>query len=219
MQERGKIPAWSDRPPGTQGELAKILKVGPGEGQKVVCLSRSMVGVFTHFFDGRTTPCTAQRNEDGEYTSLCHVDHSQTSTRWQGWIGVQLEKAPIPFMLSVTEATVRDAKGLLTMGGNLRGVRMLIFRSADSARSKLCCQFSISPIAWEGNLFPEPDVRGFLFRLWGMRPAEGTSQGVAEAADIVSAEILDAVVKGKPVKSQREQIERLKKTAVWKEMP
>jgi len=191
MVERGREPAWADSPSNSNGGLAKILTIRPGGGEKVICLSSRLVGVFVHFVDGRTTPCTEQPPKGKHPGSRCHVDHLRTSTRWQGWLAVQLQKCPLPFMLSITEAVVRDAKSLLVMSGNLRGLRMLLFRSNSSPRSKLCCQLFEGASAWEGGLLPEPDVREFLFRLWGMQPSEGYSDDALLAADVVTADQLD----------------------------
>jgi len=151
--------------------LTNILTVGPGRPVNVWVLSRRICGVLTHFWQGRTVPCTGI---DGE----CSVDHSRTSTRWQGWLAVQKVYQSRVYMVALTEGCLRDCPPLVAADGELRGWHLVLGRRSDCPRSKLVANMGMEGCDFS-KLLPEPDVTLFLARLWKI-PVANLGGGLPE---------------------------------------
>lgn len=162
-------PRVAARPPHRQGPIAAILTPPSGAPTYWQVVSRRVVGVLTHYLlsDHRTVPCTA----DEATGRPCHVDHRQTSTRWQGWIAVQSRDAKDGRFVALTSAAVRDMPELLDDDSCIRGITLGFARTGEFKRARL--RVFLSPEQWSrGKLLAEPDVMAFLTNLWGpmLRP-------------------------------------------------
>jgi hypothetical protein len=181
MSHAAKDPiAWQDAPTYVATPFAPILKISPGAPVELVILSEQVVGLMTHFtVDGRTVPCTAGGQS---VRRECHIDHTQVSTRWQGWIAVQRPMTPYAQMIALTPAAVRDCPFLLDKTLCLRGRGLLCGRRSNSKNSALVCRPSTQK--WEKmRLAAAPDVRAFLVSLWGPLVLNALGRGAAAAYD------------------------------------
>lgn len=159
-----RSPLYTSGPPKIGNPIGKIVKIPPGPPSEWVVLTSRIVGVYTHFTaDGITVPCTSDGRGGND---SCIVDHLTTSTRWQGWLGVQRPLQPIVAFLAVTPAAVRELPLLLDDKIDLRGTALMVGRSGRHAKSAMRVQLSQNQ--WgHARLCPAPDVRQFLENLWG----------------------------------------------------
>ena len=157
---------FRERPPRSL-PVGKIVQVNPGTPQGYWILSPRHVGVVTHFIDRRTMPCTATQIDGSD----CHVDHAQTSCRWQGWLAVQKQGMPEAWFLSLTAAAYRRCLDLQD-GSDLRGKYIKVGRIGERRLSQMYCKIG----GYAGQeprhqLMADPGVVDFLRNLWGIGPA------------------------------------------------
>lgn len=204
MSNAARKPRYS--PPNRGGvSHAEILVVPPGAGMNVVILSQGVVGVWTHYWQGRTHPCTHQPKADGQEEIVCHVPHELSSLRWQGWLAIQKPYGPAKsYFVAITSGSVEECPGLVNPKYNLRGMNLVLRRSTESKQSKLLASLGLG--LHDGRMFPEsPCVKTFLERLWGKvlaigphdhKPGEKKKRGKAPTESEYAYALLDGEVPG-----------------------
>lgn len=153
-------PLWADRPGIQRNPLPRIAKVTNGPPSTWTCLSTRIVGVYTHWVEARgTVPCTGS-------SKTCITDHKTTSQKWAGWLAVTKGNGHYLQYLHLTESAVVDCPMLLEKDRDLRGLVLNVGRTGDPKRGRM--HVAITPALLDKRrLLAEPDVRVFLFNLWG----------------------------------------------------
>jgi len=170
---------WQDRPRGGFSPLDKILRIDPGRAYELTILVPRIVGCDTHYIDGRTVPCTELK---APRPRRCHVEHRDTSSRWQGWLAVQAPRTPVVKFLCVTQAAGRDNPWLTDKDRNLRGLTVTVQRMGSHKQSKLTIRAS-SQVHEGQRLCAAPDMIAFLVNLWGPMVMESLERENARSAN------------------------------------
>ena len=158
------LPAMSQSPLVKRAPTGRIYVPRPGPVAYWQITSSAVLGVLTHYLreSGRTVPCTADHLRGRQ----CHVDHRETSTRWQGWIAIQNQRGSEGNFFGLTEGAVSEMPELAWASPSIRGLTLGICRPGGTKRSKL--KVFRAPEQWGvENLLPEPNVLAFLLNLWG----------------------------------------------------
>lgn len=165
MSPSDPTPFFSDRPTVASQPLTRIITIPPGDPFDTVILSPKYYGVFTHWWEKRTVPCTGRPNARGVIEG-CHLDHKIAGTNWQAWLCVQSVKNRKAFFTAVTMSAFRDCPQLLAGQGHLRGMVARFWRYGVDKNSRL--GLKIDPHLFSTWTIPDPvDTMVFLENLWG----------------------------------------------------
>lgn len=154
-------PRWASAPIRKGQFSIPILKILPGPARELLITSSFVVGVYTHFIqaENRTFPCTGDDD-------TCICDHKSTSSRWQGWLGVQEPLGHQSKVVCLTEDCVLNCSMLRDRSRPLRGLTFMLGRKGPHKQSPMVACMTAS--LWDQRrLLAEPDVKAFLTNMWG----------------------------------------------------
>ncbi len=164
------LPARPDPPP---YDLVTAPVVG---SLLLVVLSRALVGVWTHFANGRTVPCL------GEACMLCHAQPS-VRRRWHGYLACWRPDAARVVLAELTrQAVLCERDWLEAKDGSLRGRWVRLYRTTSHAKAPVVISLSNPRVGGppsldlprrvkdDGSTEPflpqSPDVQAALMRIW-----------------------------------------------------
>lgn len=134
------------------------MAVDNRQGVQVRVLSLQMVGIWSHFIDGRTKPCTGPQGG-------CWLDHVKTSNEWHGWLVVKRPDVDEQRLLALTLNACDCAPDLHEEGLILRGMMLRAWRFGESRRAKMGARLYPDDLVSDG--LPEAvDVLPQLERMW-----------------------------------------------------
>lgn len=153
---------WQASPDDNDGHSKyRIIRTPAAGALNLRVLSHRMVGARTHYWGGRTTPCST------ENCKPCSENHA---SRWHGWLICQdtktSEQVIVEFPPAVGTSFLRCFSQLRT----LRGVRFKLFRVGGKPNGKVVIQFGGIDENKE-HLPNVPDLEPILCRLWGVLTA------------------------------------------------
>lgn len=124
-----RIPDYVPRP---KRPCYDHLRIEPEKEYKLILLSQRLTCVLVHAVEGRTLPCTGDRE-------TCWLSHAEYGTRWQAWaFAIEDFKPSRLRMVTLTPVTVDMEPRLLDQGEDLRGRRLTLRRADRRIRSRLC---------------------------------------------------------------------------------
>jgi len=149
---------WGVSPPLDRQPYVPILSPGPGRTITGVILSDALVGVFTHWYDGRTVPCY---HGPGGVCALCQW----APRRWKGYVALLWNGTPRQGMAEITLDAVRGCPRLADKDVSLRGLRLVLQRKGRVPNGPVTATVSPSPFQIES--LPVPfTVQDALLRIW-----------------------------------------------------
>lgn len=150
---------WTPRPPQDEGgTYIPIAVVDPRLPLRVICLSREMEGVMTHFWHDRTRPCVLTAG------STCPACTAGSPTRWKGYLFGYIPAISRIVLLQLTRATVRKTP-LLLSAQDLRGYHVTLSRFGLSRNGQLSVDL-VAPRGLVPSLPTIPNIRDSLERIW-----------------------------------------------------
>jgi hypothetical protein len=155
---RAPAPVWDVPLPPIKPRSYDQKYVVDQAGEDVLIVSSRVETLRTHFWRGRTRPCT-----EGEET--CWLDHRETGRpRYAGWIAVvEPARRKKIWLLRLTEHALRSEAALLSRSGQLRGRLLRVWRDGPTEWSEMYAELDqASPV---GDLPPEPDVRTIVWHM------------------------------------------------------
>lgn len=158
-------------PEGDNSRFVRFARIFPGTPQLIWLLGNHVMGFTTHYFNGRTFPCTTPARG-------CLCCQTPLTSRWLGVIACQPHLSRAPFLLGLTRGAYAACPELSQWQHALRGVQLAVKRDGPSKNSPLSVRVTSavpetgSPIL--ASLQPTVDVCYHLGRIWGCRVVDTT---------------------------------------------
>jgi len=149
---------WADVPPPPRSKVfAKIVSPVSRIGFSCVLIARQITGVFTHFQDGRTRPCSSRD---------CWCARERSLPRWKGYVPcIEFPGAKVA-LLELTEGAATQVMAHFTESDGLRGLHLHVFRRTNKPRAPV--DVTVQPKTYSREL-PKPfDPVPVLLNLWGV---------------------------------------------------
>lgn len=143
---------WDDLPPRVQ--MVQIMSAKKGR-PLVVLAAGPVIGVYTHFIDGRSVPCQCDEG-------TCQKTVGQ-APRWKGFLPAYLPNGR-KVGVEVTIGSVRQLPLLVT--GELTGRWVRFQRSGEKSNGPLYVE--VIPERDEVPSTPSFDLKATLLAMWGI---------------------------------------------------
>jgi len=156
-------PQWENRPDTSQTKLIPIISA-PWHGKFwLVALNEDVLGVITHWVDGRTRPCYGKENG-------CVCAAVMLERRWKGYLGAWEPRMGRLYLAELTIDCYRHLPFDLQPGGaGVRGRAFALYRQGERKNSPV--RIEIGNILEDQSVLPKRiDVKEALMRIWGVLP-------------------------------------------------
>lgn len=150
-----------------------LLRVSPAGLRAIITLSGDLLGLYTHYYRGRTIPC-----RDRECPG-CDADHAP---RWHGYLWVYSPRTKAIGVLEVTAAAVLPLDKWFRLHRTLRASELTLERVPKKPNGRLFVAVAQSPYNSE-DLPTPPPLRRVLLNIFGLKHLPDADQ---PAADVVS---------------------------------
>jgi hypothetical protein len=150
---------WDDDPPPEDRKFVPIISPKGSESVRGIIVSHRMYGVWTHYLERRTVPCTGHQG-------LCQECEDKVPRRWKGYVGIWLPGACRYAIAEITADAARHCPDIKAKGCNLRGCLIRVFRIG--AHKNAPCRVELAPPPKASIVPREFDVQMSLYRIWGM---------------------------------------------------
>jgi len=153
------MPTIYDRIPADATKYSlHLMRCGQGATIHGIVTSSNLIGLHTHYFGGRTTPCL-----DTE----CKPCSSGFSSRWHGYFGVWLAGKPRHVLLEMTATPSLALQNYHDLHGTIRGAEIEVKRLGRRQNGRVQCT------VWPADLSklvipPEPIILPALATLWSI---------------------------------------------------
>lgn len=150
---------WAAVPPPKRSRVyAELVSPVSRAGFCGICLAPEIVGVFTHYQDGRTRPCAGSE-------CWCHREGRQP--RWKGYMPILLFPGEKTCLFEITENAASQMLPWFDPKEGLRGVHFHAKRRTNKSRSPV--DVERKPYTY-AKFLPVPfDPVPVLLNLWGVR--------------------------------------------------
>lgn len=150
-------PRWTPEPPADQLEYALPLIRTPSQSPLIgVILSPAMVGCPTHYFGGRTIPCTGD---------ACPACLERQAWRWHGYLHILRAKTHEQALLELTAQAAETITDWFKRHGKIRGVQFRAERPSRRPNGRVVLLLKTFD---DPNYVPPPakDVRKCMAIIW-----------------------------------------------------
>lgn len=145
------------------GKVYPIASPKPGAGIEGIILSDSLVAVNTHWWGGRSAPCTAPG-------SCEYCDYHKIGKRWKGYLAVWCPNSKHEMCLFEVSRQAATYQPYLTTSSELRGLWIRLRRKGASKQSPVVAELGKPTDVNELCLPAAFDVRQALLRIWFSKP-------------------------------------------------
>lgn len=153
------VPLRTQHHPPQPGPRDEVRRIAGGHEAHYVILSPSFWGVWTHWHDGRTSPCTEPKDD-------CPGCRDNSPQRWKGYLYVWSTNEKKCLFLELTPLAAQLLQQQADPNQSLRGLSYQIGRGRGSkARLRVQRQYGRAP---EEQLPPHKDPSTVLQTLWSM---------------------------------------------------
>jgi len=142
------------------GRYTKIVSPKLGVPEKGIVLSRAVLGVETHFIDGRTSPCLGR--EGG-----CVGCAERAGKRWKGYLFGHSQTHHCSCLFEIPADSVRRTALLNGGAADLRGYQIELVRVGPQPNSRVLVRLRPDRDA-QAKSGPEPDILSHLSHIWGL---------------------------------------------------
>lgn len=147
------------------GSLYQIRRVPAGGSLNLVLISKNVLGIRTHYYHGRTTPCLRAN---------CPACNDGYNPRWHGYVLAVDARAERPIIFEFPAGVWPTFKQYANERGDLRGVMAVATRLGSANNSPVQVTLR-GPHKEAHRLPPEQDLWPILCRIFGLRPSAETS--------------------------------------------
>lgn len=172
---------WTSRPDDRDSAPHhQIIRAKPGKTTQGVVLSLDLIGAYTHYWKGRTTPCNPPA------CPACDAGHKP---RWYGYLALWNPATAAVAILEITTAAVPAIETYLARHGSLRYAQIMATRANRKPNSRLIVSFQAAP--YSGPHGPEPpDLPAHLSHMWEATSKPAPNRQPTEADPHAEAETL-----------------------------
>jgi hypothetical protein len=172
------MPNWNTRPDrGDALAPITIVRTKPGPPNAMIVTSHAVLGVYTHYWKGRTKPC------DGPACPACEA---MMGARWYGYLAVWHPKSNAIGLLEITPSTTTALDAYEESHGTLRGAKVTTSRANRKINSRLI--LTIEEGTFSADKIPQPpNVRHQLCKLWEITDALPIGNTPKKICDIIEA--------------------------------
>lgn len=152
--------AWSDAPETDRRPFYPIWSPTPDRDVSAVITSQDVIGVWTHWYEGRTHPCRGSRRR----CEGCGLGYRR---QWKGYLAGHDFNRGRSGLIEVTQEAFLRTPGLTLRKGKLRGCVIRLRRAGASRQARVVAALT----EWTGDraaLPPAFDVVAALERIWGI---------------------------------------------------
>lgn len=166
---------WTSRPP--EAPLDPIIRLVRATGKTTVrgwILSTEIQGTTTHYYRGRTRPCTHPE---------CDACTAGMAPRWHGYLAIYAAVTAETQILEITSASIEYLDRYRVGRTTLRGALITASRPSKSNTGRLHLLLQ-PPTPTNPALPPDPNVRKVLERIWhwdGTTKARSTLRAAFDA--------------------------------------
>lgn len=149
-----------------QYDLFRVPAKGMG---RAIVVSHDVVGADTHYWRGRSQPCSGDK---------CEACEDGQSPRWRGYLAVMSPKSGRVVILEITAAAAGAIEAYFNKHRTLRGAGIVAERVGQKPNGRL--RLMLTPPAAEIDQLPKaPQIQRLLARIWGLNQ-DRTATGVDE---------------------------------------
>ena len=148
---------WSNRPPkASLADRWDIRRCRATEKVRAIILSHQVVGLYVHYWSGRSRPCTGE---------TCEACASNNAARWKGYLAATDEGLKARWLLELNASCAQGAHVHFSKLRTLRGCLAILSRSNGKSNGPLFLQISNQPMP--NHALPDaPNVEQKLCRIW-----------------------------------------------------
>lgn len=163
---------WDHEPPAHERQVVwKIERCPPGaKGAYAIVLSHRLVGTHTHYYGGRTRPCT------GENCTVCEKGHQP---RWKGYLACTDKLLQKRLIIEIPARACSTIDEWFCQRRTLRGSIVGLKRIGDKANSRVLATMMDGLVTKE-TLPEAPNVQKILLRMWEVQEFQATMPTVGE---------------------------------------
>lgn len=151
---------WDDNGPARSQKWIPVVSPKPHQNLKLLITSDRWKGVYTHYFDERTRPCTGNElNCDGCYRKL--------AKRWKAYLCGAILPYGKMVIVELTQGAMQGCPEIIDRTTHLRGRVLEMWRAGTSKTSPV--KVKLQPM--QSNLFV-PDAFNLMEALcviWGIK--------------------------------------------------
>lgn len=163
-------------PPATSTKYALDLIRTPATGTlHLICTSAELVGTWTHYFGGRTIPCTPKdgSNPDDYQGDTCEACLHGSSKRWHGYVSAFNPHTNQHLLFESTAAATAQLKAYRAKHGTLRGCEFKATRTSKRPNARVKLQMKPADLTIL-DLPTEANIVLALCHIWGIPATEAT---------------------------------------------
>lgn len=150
---------FSSDPPLEPTKYSLPMLRTPAKGKLVLLLTcERELGCYTHYYGGRSTPCTG----DG-----CEACKAGSSMRWHTYVCGIVPKTHEHSLLEITRAAAETLAAYRVKNGTLRGCHLTANRVAERANARLHLELRPYDLATI-DLPASANIQAALCNLWGI---------------------------------------------------
>lgn len=151
------MPNWSTQPPAHAAAVALELRRTPGgRPLTLVSLDDDIIGCPTHYYRGRTTPCT---------NPTCDACAEGLPWRWHAWLCCLAADTRRICLFELTAHAATQLHAIAQSRGSLRGTKITATRANYKPNSRVLLQIADELIP-PASLPPSPGVLPALAKIW-----------------------------------------------------
>ncbi len=153
------MPNWSNRPPkDPRGTALPIIRTPAGRPLVAIVTSESLLGCATHWYKGRTVPCSAPS---------CDACLDGFSWRWHGYVGVFNFETHKHYILELTAQACDPLVAYQDHYGTLRGCLIEATRVPKKFNGRVTIRCKPGDLE-KHKLPPAPNLENSLAVLWNL---------------------------------------------------
>jgi len=151
--------SWDDEAPPRGNVYIPVVSPRPNQQLHLLITSDRWKGVWTHYFDERTRPCTGTELDcDGCFRKLAR--------RWKAYFCGVLPVSGKNCIIELTHGAMQSCPALLDKSASFRGRRLTLFRKNAARNAPVCVRLEGAAV----DLFVPPsfDLLKALCNVWGI---------------------------------------------------
>lgn len=143
-KDNDALPGWELKRPGARGRVTAVL------------LSHDIIGHDTHYWGGRTRPCT------GETCDACRANNA---TRWHGYLAATDEGLQARWIIEITAPAANQIDRIFRERRTLRGFVLILERRNQKPNGPISVK-GYQGVLQNDKLPDCPDMIKKLCRIW-----------------------------------------------------